>query len=188
MNWLVFAFGAWIVLGFELGLKSTFRLGDTSIAPSFVAVYAVYIATAAPARAAQWACLVLGALIDLTSPISRVDAASTFTVLGPNALGALLMCQLVLALRGLLFRRNPFTIAFLAGVGFAVWQVVVTAALTLRQFMGDPVVWSPAGQLGSRMGSSLYTALLALPLSLVLVLLAPLFAFHAAPHRFSPRR
>lgn len=188
MNWLVFAFVTWIMLGLELGLKSSLRLGDSSIVPSFLAIYAVFIATAAPPRSSQWACLILGALMDLTAPVLRFDAASSFTVLGPNALGSLLMCQLVLSVRGLLFRRNPLTIAVLAAVGFAVWQVVVTAVFTVRSFTGDPTVWSPAGELGSRLASSLYTGLLALPLGLLLLIFAPLFAFQFVPSRYPGRR
>lgn len=188
MNWLVFALVTWIMLGLEIGLKSSLRLGDSSIAPSFVAILAVFVATAAPPRTAQWACLLIGALVDLTSPIPRADAASSFTVLGPNALGALLMCQLVLAVRGLLFRRNPLTVAVLAATGFAVWQVVVTAVFTVRDLTGDPVVWVPAGQLGSRMASSLYTGLLALPLSLLLLAVAPLFSFQFVASRYPGRR
>lgn len=188
MNWIVFAFVTWIMLGLELGLKSSLRLGDSSIAPSFLAVYAVFVASAAPPRSSQWACLILGALLDLTAPVPRIDAASSFTVVGPNALGALLMCQLIIAVRGLLFRRNPLTIAILAAVGFAVWQVIVTAVFTVRSFAGDPTAWAPAGELGARMASSLYTGLLALPLSLILLGLTPLFAFQHAPSRYVGRR
>lgn len=188
MNWLVFAFVTWIMLGLELGLKSSLQLGDSSIAPSFLAIYAVFVATAAPPRSSQWACLILGALIDLTGPVPRMDAASSFTVLGPNALGAFLMCQLVLSVRGLLFRRNPLTIAVLAAVGFAIWQVVVTAVFTIRSFTGDPTAWSPASELGARLGASLYTGLLALPLALILLMIAPLFAFQFVPSRYAGRR
>jgi cell shape-determining protein MreD len=188
VNWLVFAFGAWLMLGLELGLKTTLRLGDTGIAPSFVAVLAVYVASAAPARAAQWACLILGALMDLTAPVSRVDAASTFTVLGPNALGALLMCQFVLASRGLLFRRNPLTLAVLTGVGFALWQIVFTAVFSVRNLLGDPIVWSATGQLVTRLGSSVYTGVAALPIALLLLLFGPLFGFQSVPHRFTTKR
>lgn len=188
MNWVVFALGAWIMLGFEQGLKGSLSLGTTTIAPSFVAVYAVYIASSATPRAAQWGCLILGALMDLSSPIARIDSTTLFTVLGPNALGAFLMCQLVLALRGLMFRRNPLTIAFLSCVGFALWQVVVTAIFSLRHIGGDPTSWAPNAELGSRLASSIYTGVIALPLSLLLILLMPIFAFQYIPYRVSHRR
>ncbi|VAX38614.1 hypothetical protein MNBD_PLANCTO03-1010 [hydrothermal vent metagenome] len=188
MNWVVFALGAWLMLGFEQGLKSSLSLGTTAVAPSFLAVYAVFLACSAPPRAAQWGCLILGALMDLTSPLARIDGGADFTMLGPNALGALLMCQLVLALRGLMFRKNPLTIAFLSFVGFALWQVVVTAIFSLRHIGGDPTAWAPNAELGTRLGSSLYTGILALPLSLVLIVLMPMFAFQYIPYRISHRR
>jgi cell shape-determining protein MreD len=188
MNWVVFAIGAWIMLGFEQGLKGSLQLGGTTIAPSFLAVYAVFIACSAPPRAAQWGCLVIGALIDVSSPIARIDGGPDFMILGPNALGSLLMCQLVLALRGLMFRRNPLTLAFLSCAGFALWQVVVTAMLTIRHLGGDPTAWFPSAELGSRLGSSVFTGLIALPVSLILIVLMPLFAFQYIPYRLAHRR
>lgn len=187
MSWIVFAVGAWLMLGLEQGLKGSLQFGPRDVAPSFLAVYAVFLACSAPARAAQWGCLIIGVLMDLSSPMPRLDSGE-LTVLGPNALGALLMCQLVLALRGLMFRRNPLSIAFLSLIGFATWQVLVTAAFTIRSLAGDPIHWSPAAQLVSRLGSSLYTGVVAIPVSLVLVALLPMFAFQNIPHRFSQRR
>jgi hypothetical protein len=175
------------MLGLEQGLRGSLELGRTGIAPSFAAVYAVFVACSAPPRAAQWACLIVGLVVDLTSPWPRTDMG-TFTVAGPNALGALLMCQLVLALRGLMFRRNPLTIAFLSCVGFATWQAVVTSVFTIRSFAGDPIVWRPAGAIGTRLASSIYTGVLAIPLSLLLLLLLPLFSFQFVPHRMTQRR
>ncbi len=188
MNWVVFTLGAWTMLGFEQGFKGSLSLGTTSIAPSFLAVYAVFIASSSPPRAAQWGCLILGALMDLSSPIARIDSTTLFTLLGPNALGALLMCQLVLAIRGLMFRRNPLTIAFLSCVGFALWQVVVTAIFSIRHIAGDPTAWAPNAELGARLGSSVYTGILALPVSLVLIVLMPMFAFQYIPYRITHRR
>lgn len=187
MNWVVFLIGGWIMLGLELGLKSALELGDTSIAPSFLAIYAVFLACSAPARTAQWACLVIGLFVDLSSPIARSDTG-LYTVIGPHALGALLMCQLVLALRGLMFRRNPLTLAFLSFVGYLTWQVLVTAIFTVRHLTGDPTLWSASGELLGRAGASLYTGIWALPVSLVLILLMPLFGFQHLPHRFHQRR
>jgi hypothetical protein len=187
VSWVVFTLGAWIMLGLEQGLRGALQIPQTSVAPSFLGVYAVFIACSAPPRAAQWGCLVLGLLMDLTSPFPPTEA-ELFTVAGPNALGALLMCQLVLAVRGLMFRRNPLTLAFLSCVGFATWQAVVTAIFTVRSFAFDGFQWSPASQLGARLGSSLYTGVIAVPVALVLILLMPLFGFQFVPHRFAQKR
>ncbi len=188
MSWVVFAIGAWVMLGAEMGLKGSLHLGATSIAPSFLAIYGVFIACYAPPRAAQWGCLTLGLLIDLTSPLTRADGGASFTVIGPNALGALLMCQLVLALRGLMFRRNPLSLAFLSCVGFALWQVVYTAIFSLRHMTVDSTAWNPSAELWTRLGSSVYTGVLAILVSLVLILAMPLFGFQYVPYRFSQKR
>ncbi|HZW10278.1 MAG TPA: hypothetical protein VFF69_10285 [Phycisphaerales bacterium] len=187
MSWVVFSLGAWIMLGLEQGLRGALQIPQTSVAPSFLGVYSVFIACSAPPRAAQWGCLALGLLMDLSSPFAPLDSA-LFTVAGPNALGALLMCQFVLAVRGLMFRRNPLTLAFLSCVGFAVWQAVVTAVFTVRGFAYQSIEWSPAGQLGSRLASSLYTGIVAIPVALLLILLMPLFAFQFVPYRFAQKR
>lgn len=178
MNWVVFTIGAWLMLGAEMGLKGSLHLGNTTVAPSFIAVYAIFVGCYAPPRAAQWGCLALGLLMDLTSPVGRADGGANLTLIGPNALGALLMCQLVLALRGLMFRRNPLSLAFLACVGFALWQVVYTAIVSLRHLTADATAWNPSAELWSRLGSSVYTGLAAIPVSFVLILLMPLFNFH----------
>lgn len=188
MSWLVFTIGAWLMLGAEVGLKGSLHLGGTTIAPSFLAIYGVFVACYAPPRAAQWGCLIVGLLMDLSSPIARVDGGANFTVLGPNALGALLMCQLVLSLRGLMFRRNPLSVAFLSCVGFALWQLVYAAVFSLRHLTVDATAWDPSGELWARLGSAVYTGLAAIPVSLALILLMPVFAFQYVPYRFSQRR
>lgn len=188
MSWVVFIVGAWLMLGLELGLKDSLSLGSAGVAPSFLAIYAVFVACSAPPRAAQWSCLILGALMDLTSPFARVDAGSSFVVLGPNALGAILMCQLVLAVRGLMFRRNPLTIAFLSCVGFALWQLLMTAIVSIRHITMDATAWEPSRELWSRLAAALYTGVAALPVSLVLIIVMPVFAFQHTAHRFAQKR
>ena len=188
MSWVVFTVGAWIMLGCELGLKDSLGLGSSGIAPSFLAIYAVYIACSAPPRAAQWACLILGALADLTTPQAHLATGSNFFCLGPNALGALLACQFVLAVRGLMFRRNPLTLGFLACVGFGLWQIVATAIFSVRHVTMHATDWSPSHELWVRIASALYTGVAAVPVSLLLILLMPLFAFQYTPHRFSQKR
>lgn len=186
MNALVFAVFAWIALGLERGLKPTLQIGPGQIAPSFVAILAVYVAASATPRAAQWACLALGLLVDLTSPMPRGDAG-TLTVVGPNALGAFLAAHLTLSMRGLMFRQNPLSLGFLTVLGMGIWQAVVTGVFTLRHVFGDPVEWHATSQVLGRMGASVYTALLALPLALALMPAGSLLGFPSHAHRFGRR-
>lgn len=189
MNWYAFAIAAWIALGLELGLKDALNLGTTGIAPSFVVPLAVFICMgAAPARAIA-SCLILGLFLDLTSTLPLDPRATLAGVApGPHALGLALAGQLVVTIRGMMIRRNPLTMAFLAGAASGVMHVVVVALVLLRRIIGDPVTWDPLEQLALRAGTSVYTGVVALPLALALFPMAPLLGLQLGHARYSPRR
>ena len=48
MRWTVFAFVAYVMLAVELGLRRLFAVGSDQIAPSFMLIYMVFIASLAP--------------------------------------------------------------------------------------------------------------------------------------------
>jgi len=188
VNWLTFAIAAWFALGLELGLRPALRLGPEALAPSFMLPLAVFVCLWAPHRVALWACLACGLLVDLTwrHPITGGGAA---TILGPYALGYLLGGQLVLALRGVLIRGNPLTMAVMSMLAAAVAHVVVVAAMTVRTLYGDPIGFAPAPELLVRLGASAYTGVAGLALSLLLIPLTPVFGFQQqATHRRIARR
>lgn len=175
MNWLTFGLFAWVALGLELGLKGGLRIGP-SIAPSFVMVYAVYLALLAPHRTALWTSFILGLLADLTTRIGLAGLDRTVTLVGPHTLGYLLAGQLVITMRAMMIRKNPFTMAVLAVLASAVAAVVIVAVYSLRSIIiGDPLAFQPTQELIQRLASALYTGLLALILSLVLIPMAPAF-------------
>ncbi|TVQ63802.1 MAG: hypothetical protein EA378_00730 [Phycisphaerales bacterium] len=185
MNWLVFAIAAWFVLGLEVGLKDIFQLGPTAIAPSFVVPLAVFIALAAPPRQTLWACLILGLGMDLTARV----AGSPSVVVGPYALGFLLMGQLVLAARGLMIRRNPLSLVLLSVLGSIVASIVVVAIYTIRGLVFGPEPFPAGQQLVTRVLAALYTVLTAFGMSLLLLPAAGLFGFpHDQHRRFSVAR
>ncbi|MDX2147626.1 MAG: hypothetical protein SFZ23_08905 [Planctomycetota bacterium] len=189
MNWLGFAILAWFLLGLELGLKPALGLGPAGIAPSFVFPLLTLVAMSAPPAIVHWACLSLGVMLDLTFPIELRDGKPPIVLLGPYALGSLLAGQLIVTMRGLMIRRNPLTLAFLCTCGYAVCQVVVVAIFTLRHATGTPLLWDAPEQLLARLGSALYTGVLALVMALALVPAAPWLGLHAAaPRRFATRR
>ncbi|MEL7474371.1 MAG: hypothetical protein AAGK04_13720 [Planctomycetota bacterium] len=177
MNWFVFALFAWLAIGLEVGLKDVLQIGPGSVAPSFVLPLAVFVAMWAPSSVALWASFALGVLVDLTWQVPRTDAGVA-TILGPYALGFTLAGWLVINMRGMVIRRNPATMAFLCLLASAVAQTVVVALYTIRSLYGDPVAWSPASELLSRVfAGSLYTALMGLLLSLGLFAATPIFQF-----------
>ncbi len=169
MNWIVFALNAWVLLGLEVGLKDTLRIGETPVAPSFVMPLAVAIAIAAPSTAALWACLALGMSLDLTNSIEVVAGGPARTVLGPYALGYLLAGQLVLTMRGMMIRKNILTVGFLSLFCSAVSHIVVTAIFAIRSRYDVDVPFDATQQLLWRFGSSLYTGLVGIVLGAVLL-------------------
>jgi len=175
MNWIVFLVVSWFALGLEVGFDAL-RLAPGDVAPSFVIPILVYIALSAPAKHALWAALLIGALLDLTWIIPRDDLAEA-TVIGPNALGALIATQLVLSLRGMVIRKHPLTLVVLSIASASVMGVVVVAFMTLRELYGDPIDFSPTGELGTRLLSALYTGATALVWAVVLRLMEPMFLF-----------
>lgn len=172
MNWLMFALVAWVAVGLETGLKPALQLGPTPIAPSFLLPLAVTVALFASSSASLWCCLILGLMADLTWTMARTDAG-TASLVGPYALGYLLGGQLVLAMRGVMMRRNPLTVGFLSMLAAIVVNVVVVAIVTLHTFYNDPIDWSPTQQLLSRLLAALYTGALGLVLAPGLLFLAP---------------
>ncbi len=195
MNWLAFAILAWLAIGLETGLKDVLALrpGAYAIAPSFIVPLAVVIALGAPAQAPMGACLILGLLLDLTAPIPTAagPAGGLLTVAGPHALGLVLAGQLVLALRGLMIRRNPLAMAFLCIAAAAAMHITVTAIFTFRGVSagsGPGGGWDAAGQLLSRLGAALYTGASGLVLAFILLPLAPIMGFAGAQPRHIPMR
>jgi len=183
VNWLAFALVAWVCFGLELGLKGGLRIGP-SVAPSFVMSYAVFLALLAPHRTALWTSLILGVFCDLTARIGLAGLDRSVTLVGPHALGYLLAGQLVVTMRAMMIRKNPLTMAVLAVLASAVAGIVVVALYTFRELvLGDPLAIQPTGEILQRLGSAVYTGLLALVMSLVLTPLAPAFGLQPAQGR-----
>jgi hypothetical protein len=172
VNWLVFIVLAWVFLGLEQGLRDGLTLGSLGMAPSFVFVLLTFVAMAAPRVTVFWCAAAVGIAMDLLFQIPMREGTGTVTIVGPHAIAYGLACQLVLALRGVMMRRNPFTLGFLAMVGSAVAYLVISAVLTLRHATGAPIAWEAKRQLLAGLGSALYTGLAAVPMALLLFPLA----------------
>ncbi len=188
MNRLGVAILAWVMFGLERGFRDALELGDTGIVPSFVFVLVTFIGISAPPLAALWTALVLGVVMDLTSIIAVEGVGSAAAVLGPHALGYVLAVQLMLTLRGIMIRRNPLTMGFLALCGSAVAQTVLVAIFSIRSALGDPIVWQPADELVLRLASGVYTGVIAVGLAVLMLPLAGMLGLSTqSPGRFGPR-
>ena len=120
MNWLAYLALLWVFVGLEKGLRDALMLGTTGIAPTFVYVLVTLVAIYATPLVTTWAALIAGFTLDLVFEHQLKDGGPAVTIIGPYALAYLLSVQLILTLRGVMFRRNPLTVGFLSGVGGAV--------------------------------------------------------------------
>ena len=77
----------------------------------------------------------------------------------------------------MMFRRNVITIVVLAGVTMALTQIVAISMLKFRSLYDVIIVDDAAAQLGSQLGSAVYTAALAFLVGPVLNRLKWLFGF-----------
>ncbi len=187
MNWLSFGVCAWVAVGLELSLKDALRLGPQPIAPSFVFVLLTAIAMGAPGRVVLWSSLIMGVLTDLTTVMPVTNGGAAGVVVGPHAVAFVLGTQLVMTLRGVMIRRNPLTMGFLAMCGSAVAQIALVAVYSLRSLY-DPVVWHASSELWARLGSSVYTGVLGALLALVLLPLSPFLGIAGPQQRRFARR
>lgn len=189
MNWVVLAVVAWVFAGLEVGLRAALSVGQSDVAPSFVFILFAFIALTGARPTVLWASVALGLLMDLLFEVALKQGAGTVTAPGPHVLGFALAAQLILAMRGMMIRRNPLTLAFLACLGAMVANTTVVAIFTLRHLFGAPIAWETKAQLFAGFGSALYTGALAFFLAFALFPMAgPLGLPNQQSRRFAVRR
>ncbi len=185
MNWFVFAIVTWMLLGLELALLPVLDAGSGGVHPSMIIPLMSFVALYAPRKQALWAAIILGVAMDLVSPMVRIDGGSV-VIIGPHALGYLLACHFIFAIRGSLIRRNPLTLVIISIAASFVSQILVISIFTARNLGNSSLIWDAGDQLVQRSFSSLYTGLSALILSFLLFALAGVFGFHSSvPTRFA---
>jgi hypothetical protein len=185
---MLLAVAAWVLAGLEAGLRDALVIGQTGIAPSFVFVLMAFIAMTGPRPVVLWAAVALGLLLDLIFEVPLRQAGSNLTMLGPHAIAYALGAQLIMALRGLMIRRNPMTLGFLSLVGALVTNLTLWGIYTFRAMVGTPLVWEAKHQIVAALGSSVYTGLLGIVLAFVLFPLAgPLGLPSQQQRRFAVR-
>lgn len=187
MSWGVFLIAAWLALACEWGLRGAAALGPTAIAPSFVLVLAVFVAMWAPSVHALFGCVALGLGLDLMMQLNAGEGMRV--VVGPHALGFLLMGYAVVISRSLVFRRNIQSGVFLTLLGGLLVAIVATALLGARGLYGDIEVGRLGGRLVTGFGSAVASAVLAVVMIPGLTLLSGAFGFRKqrAP-KFGTRR
>jgi len=187
MNWLVFLIAAWIVLGMEVGLRDAFQVGVSSVAPSFLMVLVVFVSLWARPATLLGASAMIGVLMDLVHQVPTKDG-ETVVIVGPWALGCMAAGYTVLNFRGMMFRRNPITAGILAVIAGAVAAAVVVSLLRLRGSYDRIEFGGAAVELWPRLGSALYTGVIAIPMTWVLHRLGGLMGFRRPMEAAAGRR
>lgn len=181
MNPFAFAFMAWLLLGFDLGVGEALRIG--SVQPSFAFALVVAVALNAQNGAALWGAIVLGFFVDLVlSPVKTMDG-HVATIVGPHAIGFLIATHFALSIRRLMNRRNPLSYGVLAVLGSVIAQAMVVAFLTFHKLSGDSIEWEAGKQLLLRLSGALYTGALATLLSLAIIPLSNFLGFPSQKER-----
>ncbi|MGP1346611.1 MAG: hypothetical protein ACTS3F_08085 [Phycisphaerales bacterium] len=176
MNPLALLMLMWVAAGAEWGLRDALQLGATPIAPSFLFIVLVYVALWASPGASLWAGLLIGLTLDLLHQVPTTRGIDT-VVLGPGAIGCIAASYLVVNMRAILLSRNIFTTPFVVLLAMSVAQVLIVTMLSVRDSY-DAIEFGRAGaELLERLGSSAFTALLAIPLTPVLGLVRPAMGF-----------
>ncbi len=175
MRWAIFAILAYVLLSLEQGLRTALSVGWAS--PSLLLTLLVFVSLSGPRATVVWVAIVLGLLVDLTTPLPVAGRAAEAAIIGPACIGYLVGAYAAMQLRGVVFRDSPLTIAAMVFVAGLIAHVVIVGMLSLR---GMPWLlaeripgWSAADQLVDRFLDLLYSSACALPLGFVLVKFEP---------------
>ena len=186
MNWVTVLIAGYLLTGIDLGLREGVQLWPTHIAPSLVIPFVVYVALFAPHTAALWTGLLIGMVVDLSTPRGPADALTI--VVGPHALGFLVAAYFVITVRSMVIRRNPLTLGAVSALAAAIAYLIAIVLLQIRSWCGDPINFSLGDEILQRLGSALATGISGMALSVVLFPMFPVFGFHdPATRRFTRR-
>ncbi len=181
MKWTLPLLIGYVLLALEAPVREALHLGTPGSAggtPSLVVPFIVFVSLFASGGAAAWTALALGLATDLST--LRGDEA--LVIIGPYSLGYLAIAGFVLKVRPIVGRRNPISIVALSVAGDLLAAFVIVFILGLRRmlFWGS---WSDGAssplltELWHRTVGAFYTALPALGIGLILLLLMPWFGF-----------
>lgn len=188
MRWWVFAIAWACCMSLDTGLMPALSLGRH--VPQLWPVLLSFVAMHASRGAAFGAALAIGAWVDATHPAIGIggEAPRAVHVLGPNMLACAAGAWAVLELRGVLYRRNVFTVAFAAAACAVLASLAFIAIAGIRAAYADPFpLWGPgtgAAAVGNDILTSLLSAVLGLPVAWALQRSISLWDFTTIGTRF----
>jgi len=184
MRWPVLIVTALFVLALDTALLHVLAIGP--VVPSALPALMVFIALSAPRRVVLWCAIWLGLLVDLTSP-QVGEEGRVLHLVGPWALGYLFAVNVLLPLRTMVFRRNPFTIAVLTMILVIAAAIVATLLWSIRIWYADaPMPFggrSAVQELLWTVPRAFACAIVALPIGWLLIRTAPLWGFQSIGQR-----
>jgi cell shape-determining protein MreD len=190
MRWQVFIIFAFFAVVLDSSFMSVLQMNlpvvDT-IAPSIVAMLAVFVCLFASRLSALASCLLLGVLVDLSLPAMTGGDGRDVYLLGPHALGMTFAGYLILQMRTMVFRQRALTVGVLTGVFVLTAGVVMLAIYVIRGWYGDGVVYlsqPSAFREFIKFGAvAIYSGVLAVPLGWMLLQTTPLWGFQMSHQR-----
>ena len=174
MHWIPFLIAAFVTAAVQQSLGRVWTFGH--IGPDLLAILGMLAAlrarTATQATLAAW---VLGLLADLTTASGPAGAS----VIGPMSVGYVVAAAMVFRVRDMFFAEHPLAQLFLAG-GFCV--VSHTLWISAQTLLGPVPLTLPdfVQAMGHMLGIALYTAVVAMVLSLPLRYLGGLLGMPAS--------
>jgi len=166
VRWWVFVPAMALALSLDVTLMQALSVGGCvpRLWPTLLAFVAMY----ASRPAALGAALLTGLWLDAAHPALAASGVVPVAVpvFGPHALACLAGAWAILELRGILYRRNTFTVALAAGTCAAASALAFVAIAGIRAAYADPApLWGPgsgAAAIGADLLSALFTAIVAL--------------------------
>ncbi len=191
MRWLIVFIFAYLFLALQSGFGDALAVNE--IRPELLFIFFAFVVAMAPIADAMWIALMLGLLADLTAP-QILNQDQIVTIIGPHAIGYTLGAALIIQLRTMIYRKHPVSLAlivFLSGIATHLLAVfLMTIRWKLGQWFGlwPDFYWSPTDEMVTRFLVVLYTTMLTIPVTWLLIRLSPLFAFELHPRFLHHRR
>jgi cell shape-determining protein MreD len=143
-------------------------------------ILCTFVALWAPVTTCLWAALILGFLTDCLTRLPAHDGSGMLTLLGPNALGFCLAAYTVTQIRPVLRKDSIWTIPVSVLLGGLLAALLTVMLITGRGVYTDPIPgWHGLTQLMTRVGSLVYTCIVALPVAWALSRSLGLWSFES---------
>jgi hypothetical protein len=157
MKWWAFIPLLLIAVVLDTSFMSVAAIGEVvpRITPALVVLVALY----AHRQTALWAALFAGVMVDLNTT-ELYDGVRPYILIGPTSLGYVLGAAIVLPLRSMVVRRNPFSFGVLVAL-FALGAMLVTTLIFSMRgwYAGTTPPWMPEGRALGWMGVEALRAL-----------------------------